>query len=397
MPGRTSPLHRPGPLRYPAERRGPATATARQLNRACASLDPGRFGRVQDRCLRLTCPQRPPCSAGTGWRPMTRCSSRPAARGRIIASLHERLIELGPDELERRHKVADLTMRQQGITFTVYGREQGVERIIPFDPIPRLIDAAEWDRDRARAQAAGPGAQPVHSRRLPRAADPQGPGRAARAGLRRHRATAGECVGLQVPRDIYIHVSGIDLIRDADGSFLVLEDNCRTPSGVSYVLKNRQVMKQVFPLAVRAVQRAAGRRLHRQPAGGAPLDRARRLRRPHGRRPDARHVQLGLLRAQLPGPADGRRAGRGPRPGARPRPDLSPDDPGAPAGRRDLPPDRRRLPRSLDVSARQHAGRRRADRRVSRRQRRAGQRAGHRRRRRQGDLSVRSRHHPLFT
>src|SRR5271167_3539405 len=60
------------------------------------------------------------------------------------APLHERLIELGPDELERRHRVADLTMRQQGITFTVYGREQGVERIIPFDPIPRLIDAAEW-------------------------------------------------------------------------------------------------------------------------------------------------------------------------------------------------------------------------------------------------------------
>ncbi len=57
-----------------------------------------------------------------------------------------------------------------------------------------------------------------------------------------------ECVGLQVPRDVYIHVSGIDLIRDSDGSFLVLEDNGRTPSGVSYVLKNRQVMKQVFPL-----------------------------------------------------------------------------------------------------------------------------------------------------
>ena len=57
-----------------------------------------------------------------------------------------------------------------------------------------------------------------------------------------------QCVGLRVPRDVYIHVSGIDLIRDTDGRFLVLEDNCRTPSGVSYVLKNRQVMKQVFPL-----------------------------------------------------------------------------------------------------------------------------------------------------
>ena len=62
------------------------------------------------------------------------------------ASLFEQLIELGPEELERRNKLADLTMRQQGITFTVYGRKQGVERIIPFDPIPRLIAAAEWDR-----------------------------------------------------------------------------------------------------------------------------------------------------------------------------------------------------------------------------------------------------------
>ena len=62
------------------------------------------------------------------------------------APLFEQLIDLGPDELERRNKLADLTMRQQGITFTVYGRKQGVERIIPFDPIPRLIAAAEWDR-----------------------------------------------------------------------------------------------------------------------------------------------------------------------------------------------------------------------------------------------------------
>ncbi len=74
---------------------------------------------------------------------MFEAPDRPRAH---YAALFERLIELGPDELERRDKVADLTMRQQGITFTVYGREQGVERIIPFDPIPRLIDATEWDR-----------------------------------------------------------------------------------------------------------------------------------------------------------------------------------------------------------------------------------------------------------
>jgi uncharacterized circularly permuted ATP-grasp superfamily protein len=160
--------------------------------------------------------------------------------------LNDRLIELGPDELERRHKVADLTMRQQGITFTVYGRDQGVERIIPFDPIPRLIAAAEWDHIerglKQRVRALNLFIHDVYHERMilkDRIVPPELVFGAT--GYRR------ECVGLQVPRDIYIHVSGIDLIRDADGTFLVLEDNGRTPSGVSYVLKNRQVMKQVFP------------------------------------------------------------------------------------------------------------------------------------------------------
>jgi uncharacterized circularly permuted ATP-grasp superfamily protein len=163
------------------------------------------------------------------------------------ASLHESLIELGPEELERRDRVADLTMRQQGITFTVYGRDQGVERIIPFDPIPRLIAPAEWDRIerglKQRVRALNLFIHDVYHERLilkDRIVPPELVFGAT--GYRR------ECVGLQVPRDVYIHVSGIDLIRDCDGSFLVLEDNGRTPSGVSYVLKNRQVMKQVFPL-----------------------------------------------------------------------------------------------------------------------------------------------------
>jgi uncharacterized circularly permuted ATP-grasp superfamily protein len=161
--------------------------------------------------------------------------------------LYERLLKLGPEELERRHRVADLTMRQQGITFTVYGREQGVERIIPFDPIPRLIDAAEWQViERGldqRVRALNLFIRDVyHDRRILK--DRVVPAELVfgASGYRR------QCVGLRVPRDVYIHVSGIDLIRDADGRFLVLEDNCRTPSGVSYVLKNRQVMKEVFPL-----------------------------------------------------------------------------------------------------------------------------------------------------
>ena len=273
--------------------------------------------------------------------------------------LHERLIELGPDELERRHKVADLTMRQQGITFTVYGREQGVERIIPFDPIPRLVAPADWDRIerglKQRVRALNLFIHDVYHDRLI-LKDRVVPAELVfgASGYRR------ECVGLKSPRDVYIHVSGIDLIRDADGSFLVLEDNCRTPSGVSYVLKNRQVMKQVFPLLfeqynVRPIDDYTDNLLAvlRSIAPAGCDDPTVVVLTPG-------HVQLGLLRAQLPRPADGGRAGRGPRPGARPRPDLPPDDPRPPAGRRDLSPGRRRFPRSAGLPLRQHAGRRRA-------------------------------------
>lgn len=160
--------------------------------------------------------------------------------------LHEHLQGLDAEEMERRHHVADLMMRRQGITFTVYGRGSGVERIIPFDPIPRLIAAEEWDvierglQQRVRALNAF--VHDVYHERLilrDRAVPPELV--LGAPGYRR------ECVGLRVPRDVYIHVSGIDLIRDEHGRYLVLEDNARTPSGVSYVLKNRQVMKQVFP------------------------------------------------------------------------------------------------------------------------------------------------------
>lgn len=162
-------------------------------------------------------------------------------------SLQERLETLGIDELARRHGAADLMMRHQGITFTVYGRGEGIEQIIPFDPIPRMIAADEWERiERGliqRVRALNLFIHDVYHDRLilrDRVVPPELV--LGASGYRR------ECVGLHVPRNIYMHVSGIDLIRDADGEFLVLEDNGRTPSGVSYVLKNRQVMKQVFPV-----------------------------------------------------------------------------------------------------------------------------------------------------
>ena len=163
------------------------------------------------------------------------------------SAIHERLGILGADELESRHRAADLLMRNQGITFTVYGRGGGVERIIPFDPIPRVITSSEWNRiERGleqRVRALNLFIHDVYHDRLilrDRVVPPELV--LGAAGYRR------ECIGLRVPKDIYMHVSGIDLIRDAAGEFFVLEDNGRTPSGVSYVLKNRQVMKQAFPL-----------------------------------------------------------------------------------------------------------------------------------------------------
>ena len=161
------------------------------------------------------------------------------------APLMAQLAELSVDELDRRHRAADLLMRNQGITFTVYGRDQGVEQIIPFDPVPRLVAAAEWaviERGlEQRVRALNLFIHDVyHDRRILR--DKVVPAELVlgSSGYRR------ECVGLRVPKDIYLHISGIDLIRDGRGHYLVLEDNGRTPSGVSYVLKNRQVMKQVF-------------------------------------------------------------------------------------------------------------------------------------------------------
>ena len=159
---------------------------------------------------------------------MTRCSPPLGRSGPTTPRLHERLEALGAGELVRRHRAADLMMRHQGITFTVYGRDQGVERIIPFDPIPRVVPPDEWDRIerglKQRVRALNLFIHDVyHDRHILR--DRLVPPELVlgASGYRR------ECVGLRVPRDIYLHVSGIDLIRDERGNYLVLEDNGRTP------------------------------------------------------------------------------------------------------------------------------------------------------------------------
>ncbi len=160
--------------------------------------------------------------------------------------LLENLSDVDPRQLRRCDRVAELIMRDQGITFTVYGRRQGVEQIIPFDPMPRLVPEDQWRRlERGLIQriiALNLFLKDIyHTRHILRDGVINADVILGSSGYRR------ECVGLQVPKDIYIHVAGIDLIRDRDGRYLVLEDNGRTPSGVSYVLKNREISKQALP------------------------------------------------------------------------------------------------------------------------------------------------------
>jgi uncharacterized circularly permuted ATP-grasp superfamily protein len=161
-------------------------------------------------------------------------------------SLCRRLQGLTPEEFRRRKAMTDLSMLQDGVGFTVYRQEEGIERVWPMDPVPRIIPAREWDQiERGLAQrvtALNLFLKDVYHDQLilrDGVIDPrliyQG------AFFRR------EFMGAPVPRDIYIHICGTDLVRDADGRYLVLEDNGRTPSGVSYMLQNRSVLKRVFP------------------------------------------------------------------------------------------------------------------------------------------------------
>lgn len=162
-------------------------------------------------------------------------------------ALYRRLQAISPEEFRRRKAMTDLSMLQDGVGFTVYRQEEGIERIWPMDPVPRLIPANEWRHIEQglvqRLLALNLFLKDIYHQQLilrDRIIDP----RLIYEGAFFRR----EFMGAVVPRDIYIHVCGTDLIRDGDGRYLVLEDNARTPSGVSYMLHNRQVLKRVLPL-----------------------------------------------------------------------------------------------------------------------------------------------------
>jgi uncharacterized circularly permuted ATP-grasp superfamily protein len=161
-------------------------------------------------------------------------------------ALYNRLLELSASELLQRQRYADATFLNQGITFTVYGEEAGTERIFPYDLLPRIITAGEWATiERGLSQRITALNHFLH--------DIYHKGKILKDKVVPYELIytcqhyRREMRDVRVPRDTYISVVGTDLVRLPDGSFAVLEDNLRVPSGVSYMLTNRQVMKRAFP------------------------------------------------------------------------------------------------------------------------------------------------------
>jgi uncharacterized circularly permuted ATP-grasp superfamily protein len=163
------------------------------------------------------------------------------------APVLEKFRQLGPATIQRRRHLADLSFRNLGITFTVYSEKTGVERIFPFDLIPRIIPADEWDTiERGliqRIQTLNLFCNDIYGDQKILKDKVIPPEMIYSAKMFRR-----ELRGLKVPEGVYTHICGTDLIRDGSGKYLVLEDNCRTPSGVSYVLENRAVMKRISPV-----------------------------------------------------------------------------------------------------------------------------------------------------
>src|SRR5258708_3903367 len=161
-------------------------------------------------------------------------------------SFHRLFEQFRADEFEHRRHSVDLAFLRQGITFNVYGDSQGAEKIFPFDLIPRIIAASEWDYLQRgliqRITALNLFLHDIyHGQKIIK--DGVIPPYYVLSGKHFRR----EFVNFKVPRDIYIHVCGTDLIRGAKGEWMVLEDNGRCPSGVSYLLENRRAMKRAFP------------------------------------------------------------------------------------------------------------------------------------------------------
>jgi len=158
----------------------------------------------------------------------------------------EWLAEMPPERLAEKRREADLLFHRVGITFTVYGDEGGTERMIPFDQVPRIIPKVEWDALlkglKQRVTALNRFLHDIyHKQEILRA------GVIPEAQVLTHEAYQVAMLGLDLPHHVYSQISGVDLIRNDDGDWYVLEDNLRTPSGASYMLENRKMMMRLYP------------------------------------------------------------------------------------------------------------------------------------------------------
>ncbi|WP_233902021.1 circularly permuted type 2 ATP-grasp protein [Paracoccus denitrificans] len=156
------------------------------------------------------------------------------------------LREQDPLRLTEKMQDAERVFRKTGITFAVYGEQEASERLIPFDIVPRILSGHEWRRltqgIEQRVQALNAFLDDIyHRQEILRA------GRIPRELIARNAAFLPEMIGVRPPAGVYTHIIGVDIVRTAEDEFYVLEDNARTPSGVSYMLENRETMMQLFP------------------------------------------------------------------------------------------------------------------------------------------------------
>jgi uncharacterized circularly permuted ATP-grasp superfamily protein len=162
------------------------------------------------------------------------------------AAFAEWLAETPPSRIAQNRHAADLLFHRVGITFAVYGEASGTERLIPFDIVPHVIPGREWEKLsrglRQRVQALNRFLHDIyHGQEIIK------DGKIPAEQVEQNSQFRKEMIGVDVPGGVYAHVAGVDLVKHSDGEYYVLEDNLRTPSGVSYMLENRKMMMRLFP------------------------------------------------------------------------------------------------------------------------------------------------------
>ncbi len=161
-------------------------------------------------------------------------------------SLHATLESLSARDFLQRAQMAEMSMLNQGVTFTVYGDDQGLEKTMPVDLVPRIITHREWEKiERGlvqRLRALNLFLKDIyHDQKI------LNDGVVPRELVVNAKHFRREFLGAKVPKDVYVHICGTDLVRDDKGDYYILEDNLRSPSGVSYLLQNRMLMTRIFP------------------------------------------------------------------------------------------------------------------------------------------------------